>query len=88
MEIIGTETLALQNDRTVLKNSRDTFINGLVVYENSFGIACIRALYPNKKFSNCLVPENYLDQKCTNKKIILNDPKDYLKWIKAYYDTT
>lgn len=85
-EIIGNETSLLQDDRLLLKTSKDTVITGLVVYENNFGIACLRALYSNGKQTSCLPPENYLAQKCKHKKIILHDGKDYLKWIKAYYD--
>lgn len=50
------------------------------------GIACLRVQYSNAKQTTCLPPESYLQQKCKHKKIILHDPKDYLKWFKAYYD--
>lgn len=46
----------------------------------------MRALYSNGKQTACLPPEQYLNEKCKQKKIVLSDPKDYLKWIKAYYD--
>ncbi len=86
VEIIGNETGLLQNDRLVLKNAKDTLISGLIVYENKIGLSCMRALYSNGKQTACLPPEQYLNKKCKQKKIILSDPKDYLKWIKAYYD--
>lgn len=87
MEIIGNETLLLQDDRMVLKNSKDTFIQALIAYENNFGIACIRAQYSNGKQTSCLIPEIYLQSKCKSSKIVLTDPKDYLKWIRVYYDS-
>lgn len=58
------------------------------MYENKISLACVRALYSNGKQTSCIVPEKYLAQKCKNKKVVLADPKDYLKWFKAYYDKT
>lgn len=56
-EIVGHETNLLQDDRIILKASKDTFITGLVAYENKIGIACLRALYSNGKQTACLPPE-------------------------------
>ena len=85
IEIIGHETSYLQDDRLLLKGMKNLEIVGLMVHENKLGIAFIMALYSNGKHSPFLVPEAYLSKNCKTKKLIFNDPKDHVKWIKAFH---
>lgn len=79
----------LSNDRLFLKDEKNAVITALMTFENKFGLVCIRASYSVGKITPVYenIGEKYLKEKCKMKKIILSDPKDYLKWFKIYYNT-
>lgn len=69
----------------MLKGMKNVEIVGLMAYENRHGIAYIMGLYSNGKHTSSFLPYNYLEKGCKSKKMVLNDPKDQIKWIKVFH---